>query len=105
MATCKDCIHCRACFNMALRCGYKVEALEGAETCEDFKNKADVVELPCRCKDCKHQQKFWHEDKRMKSGGYYTYWCDENEDPFVAHVVCGEDNDFCSYGERKSDTK
>lgn len=49
--TCKDCIHHKSCFNMAFRCGYKAEALDGAEVCEDFKNKADFVEV-VRCKDC-----------------------------------------------------
>lgn len=63
---------------------------------------ADVVEV-VRCKDCKHQIKTWHEDKRRKEKGYYTFWCDLNEDPFVAHCVCGYDNDFCSYGERKDE--
>ena len=51
MATCGECIHHKSCFNMAFRCGYKAEALEGAETCEDFKNKADFVEV-VRCDDC-----------------------------------------------------
>ena len=45
MASCKDCIHHKSCFNMALRCGYKAEALDGAETCEDFKNKSDYAEV------------------------------------------------------------
>ena len=45
MATCKECIHQKSCFNMAFRCGYKAEALDGAEECEDFKNKADFVEV------------------------------------------------------------
>ena len=38
---------------MALRCGYKAEALDGAEICEDFKNKADFIEV-VRCKNCKY---------------------------------------------------
>lgn len=45
MATCKDCLHHKSCFNMAFRCGCKAEALDGAETCEDFKNKADYAEV------------------------------------------------------------
>lgn len=45
MATCKECIHQKSCFNMAFRCGYKAEALDGAEECEDFKNKADFMEV------------------------------------------------------------
>ena len=61
--------------------------------------KAEIV----RCKDCKHQQKYWHPDKRMKSKGYYLYWCDRNDDPFVSHTVNGYDDEFCSYGERRND--
>ena len=52
--TCKDCIYHKACFTMAIRCGYKAEALDGAETCEDFKNKADLVEV-VRCGNCIHR--------------------------------------------------
>ena len=63
---------------------------------------ADAVEI-VRCKDCKYQQKVWHQDKRMISKGYYLYWCDRNEDPFVSHTVNGCDDEFCSYGERKDD--
>ena len=44
MATCKDCLHHKSCFNMAFRCGCKAEALDGAETCEDFKSEADYIE-------------------------------------------------------------
>ena len=52
-----------------------------------------------RCKDCKHQEKTFHADKRMKNGGYYVYFCDLAED--YSHVCL--DDDFCSKGERKND--
>ena len=54
-----------------------------------------------RCKDCEHQRKVWHADKRRKNGGFWIYSCDKNEDQFVYHVVDGYDTDFCSYGKRK----
>lgn len=63
---------------------------------------ADVVEV-VRCKDCKFQIKAWHKDGRMKEGGYWIYQCDRNDDPFVCHAVCGYDDEFCCYGERKED--
>ena len=50
-----------------------------------------------RCKDCKHQEKFFHEDKRRKEGGYYIFGC-ELADGY-SHVCL--DEDFCSQAERK----
>lgn len=49
-----------------------------------------------RCKDCKHQKKCWHEDKRMKDKGYWIYGCELISDSFVGTPVWGEDNQFCS---------
>ena len=63
-------------------------------------HSADIVPI-VRCKECKHQIKTWHQDNRMKSGGYYLFMCDLNQDPFVSHVVNGADDDFCSVGEKK----
>ena len=71
MATCKDCLHHKSCFNMAFRCGCKAEALDGAETCEDFKNKADYAEvkhgywadtdpLEWACSVCGYRVKRWN---------------------------------------------
>ena len=51
-----------------------------------------------RCKDCIHQEKFFHEDKRRKDGGYYIYGC-ELADGY-SHVCL--DDDFCSKGERRT---
>lgn len=117
--TCKECIHHKSCFNMAFRCGYKAEALEGAETCEDFKNKADFVEVVF-CKDCiwfvpEHiklsdgtTRPYTDEEKKLPCGvtsdiginvGSYClrkdYW-EQNSIP-----VWFRENDFCSYGKRK----
>ena len=55
------------------------------------------------CKDCKFQVKVWHKDKRMKEGGLWLLRCGKNEDPFVCHVVDGQDDEFCSHGERRVD--
>ena len=56
-----------------------------------------------RCKDCKYQRKVWIEDKRYKFGGFLCVSCDRNDDIFASHTVDGDDNDFCSYGERKNE--
>lgn len=56
---------------------------------------SDAVEV-VRCKDCKYQEKFFHEDKRRKEGGYYIFGC-ELVDGY-SHVCL--DDDFCSRAER-----
>lgn len=61
---------------------------------------ADVAPV-VRCRDCKHQCKIWHADKRMKEKGYWIYSCKRNSDPFVSHTVNGYDDEYCCYGERK----
>ena len=57
---------------------------------------ADVAPV-VRCKDCVHQTKFWHNDGRMKNGGYYICGCDLADG--YSHVCL--DDDFCSRGERR----
>ena len=49
-----------------------------------------------RCKDCRHQRKEWHEDKRRANGGTYTYWCD-----YMDEAPIGYDTEFCSHAERR----
>lgn len=56
-----------------------------------------------RCENCTHQQEVWHDDKRMKEGGFFIYSCKLNDDPFVTHVVDGNPGEFCSAGERRAD--
>ena len=70
------------------------------EVHEDEKMFYVVGEL-IRCKDCKHQEVEWHEDRRRKDGGYMIYWCNLCEDPFVPHGVCGEPEGYCSLAEKK----
>ena len=67
-------------------CGYRI--------IEDMP-AADVAPV-VRCKDCVHQTKFWHNDGRMKNGGYYICGCDLVDG--YSHVCL--DDDFCSRGER-----
>lgn len=64
-------------------------------------DNAPTVERPIRCKDCKHQTKDWHEDKRMKEGGYWVYDCDFISDPFESTPVCGQPEEYCSSAEKK----
>lgn len=64
--------------------------------------KADLVPV-VRCENCTNQQKVWHDDKRMKEGGFFMYSCKLNDDPFVAHVVDGNPGEFCYAGERRTD--
>lgn len=62
---------------------------------------ADYQLEPIRCKDCKHQKKYWHEDKRMKDKGYWVYDCEFIDDPFTGTPVCGQPDEFCSSAERR----
>ena len=40
-----------------------------------------------RCQVCKHQKKYWHEDRRMKEKGYWIYGCDLIDDSFIGTPV------------------
>lgn len=59
---------------------------------------ADVVEVQCRCKECRLYNEQYHyvgeETGRVYSDGYCRHW---------DHEVCGDD--FCSYGERRNDVQ
>jgi len=68
---------------------------------DDIKNhmaKSDIVEV-VRCKDCKHQEKVWHEDNRKREGGYYIYGCDLVD----GYAPVGFDDEYCSRAERRDD--
>ncbi len=56
-----------------------------------------------QCKDCIHQEKVFHEDKRMKTGGWWIYSCNRNGDPFTRHVVDGSPDEWCSRAEGKEE--
>lgn len=78
MFTCKDCIHYAKCYLIE---HYRVDE---EEICEDFKNKADFVEV-VRCEECKYASKC--------TDGYYACKVD--------HRLAHDEDDYCSYGERK----
>lgn len=73
------------------------------EQMQDIVDKAiaDYQLEPIRCKDCKHQKKYWHEDKRMKDKGYWVYNCEFIDDPFVGSPVSGLPDEYCSSAERR----
>lgn len=87
MSTCKECIHeivCDALIKTGLPWAdgeYPAEAF-----CMAFKGKNDLVEV-VRCKDCR----YWQDN----NGGYPHEECrwGKEETP--------DEDDFCSYGERK----
>lgn len=58
-----------------------------------------------KCKDCKYQKKYWHEDNRMKERGYWIYGCELIDDSFIGTPVWGEDDQFCSSAEMKEGTE
>ena len=96
--------HCTECYFVSRdQCELQDNSYD-YETFKEQRKHCPLIEI-VRCGECKHQVKQWHEDNRRKDKGYYIYWCDRNEDPFVAHTVSGEPTDFCSYGERRADVK
>ena len=85
--SCKDCIHYDVCV-----------IVEHSDTdydhyseygCEDFKNKADFVEV-VRCEKCKHYEAV------KKHNDDFDGWC-----VLYDGLTCK--NDFCSYGERRDE--
>lgn len=94
---------------------YFIDAIDNAPTASpkeicianihfDKEQMQEIVDKAIiRCKDCKHQKKFWHEDKRMKEKGYWIYGCNLIDDSFVGTPVWGGDNQFCSSAERKGE--
>lgn len=80
--TCKDCIHIDVCV------AYTPTDLY--HTCSSFKNKTDFVEV-VRCRDCKFYTigDYRCDHPEMYGEDCYDFWLETNED------------DFCSYGERK----
>ena len=69
----------------------------------------DINELPpaepeiIRCKDCKHQVKEWRDDKRLKDKGYWVYGCKVISDICGYWAWFGQDDEFCSEAERRTD--
>lgn len=80
-------------WNSGLWIRYKIfeEAIRDAPT-------VDAVPA-IRCKDCKHQRKEYHEDKRRKDGGYNIYWCELVD----GYAPLGFDDEYCAWAERKEE--
>ena len=56
-----------------------------------------------RCKGCKHQVKEWREDKRLNDKGYLVCGCEVVGDACGFWALLGQDDDYCSYAERRTD--
>ena len=91
--SCKDCIHYDVCLIVEISANKDEEDYYTEFGCDDFKNKADFVEVKCRCKDCKYY--------RFRSlFGKVRMWCDKHTYDEDEPIYVKPD-DFCSYGERK----
>lgn len=89
MFTCKDCVHLPICDAFELNGISKISASQ----CAYFKNKADFVEIPCRCKDCDHFNKY-NPDRA---------YCEEHSDGWGDNIVYVDEDDYCSFGIRKKE--
>ena len=78
--TCHDCIHKYCCKYDRF---FGVDEVENK--CNYFKNKADFVEVPCRCKKCRY-------GKLM--GDHKTYVC-------IRQAAYKKADDYCSRGKRR----
>ena len=93
MKTCKECLYFEVCvFRYETLCkGTKVEDL--IHDCTRFKDRSKYKEV-VRCKDCKK----WNEE---------TGFCDEHSQ-FYEHGMYWDifaEEDFCSYGERRTENE
>lgn len=85
--TCKNCIHYNIC---SLWTTSDLDEDRAYEYCfGHFDSASDMVEV-VKCKDCKYLEidKGWQGGRACLMRGGDTGWC--------------HDNDFCSYGERKT---
>ena len=98
MFTCKDCAHYEACQEMydLLTSLEDIDMLDNKyaeQGCLLFKNKADFVEIPCRCKECEHFINY-NPDR--------TY-CAKHSDVWSDSTVYVDKDDYCSFGIRKKE--
>ena len=73
------------------------------ETSYPLGTRQEVIGELIRCKECKHQIKEWRTDKRLKNKGYMVCGCEVVGDACGYWALLGQDDDFCSYAERKTD--
>lgn len=97
MANCSDCFNFGNCLQHE---GTKYYGLDAAcnnveELCENFKNKADFVEV-VRCKECEHSLAVLGES--LVSGTTNHYFCN-------ALFMGVSGNFFCPYGKNKDVSK
>jgi hypothetical protein len=62
------------------------------EDCSHYKSKSLFVELPCRCKDCKHSKQTYIE---------YDEVFECHADTHYTGIRLVEADDFCKYAELK----
>ena len=70
------------------------------QTLKDMKEEQPEI---IRCKDCKHQVKEWRVDKRFNDKGYMVCGCDVVGDACGYWALLGQDDDYCSMAERRTD--
>ena len=94
--TCRNCANyekclSRICYHMGID-DVSGKYIPDIETkCKSFKNASDLV-VVLRCKDCKH----W-------GGVVFGNVCSRWSAPLAGMKNCTKPDDFCSYGERRSD--
>ena len=74
-----------------------------SETVYPLGTRQEVIGELIRCKECKHQIKEWRTDKRLKNKGYMVCGCDVVGDACGYWALLGQDDDYCSYAERRTD--
>ena len=67
------------------------------EYAEEFMNDDNTIIEVVRCKDCKWWKAKPNEDEEDNESNGFATWYDGNK---LCHI-CGNGNDFCSYGKRK----
>lgn len=90
MATCKNCVHYGVCGRRSYIAEYQGGELAHRNNvcCQTFKNKADFVEIPCRCKDCKYYE--IHKPS-------VTLNCERD-----GRLIPMMPDDYCNYGKRRT---
>ena len=73
------------------------------ETSYPLGTRQEVIGELIRCKECKHQIKEWRTDKRLKDKGYMVCGCEVVGDACGFWALLGQDDDYCSYAERRTD--
>lgn len=91
--TCKECIHDGVCHIQEMSTDLELEEYIREFGCEDFKNKTDFVEVPCKCKNCNHAYINYFS---AQSGVVLCRWWTNRAKGIQ---VTMQQDDYCSYGE------